>query len=1673
MKKIFACILACLTLVITATFFGCSNNKNPNYETIDGVKHYYIKIGESENGRLEVEGDLDKSPAGEQVTINIIPEDRYFLNYLILNGERIDGVTGATYTFTMPEKKVTVKGYFSTNQKHNITVASTQNGKIELSSYSALAGDRITLTVTPDLEYELNAITFDVEGVVLNGSEFIMPDSDLTVSATFKRAERSLTIAPCENGSVTADKTVAVVGEKVNLTIAPEKGYKLAQILINDVEISLDEDNCFVMINEDAVIKAVFEKQSYTVKVFKSQGGMVTTNKTTANYGDIITVTVTPESGYFYNLTTSPEVVIENNTFTMPASDVTITVTFSKTLYTIVKSTAVNGTFSVNFESAVEGAKIILSCTPDIGYSFLNYTVDGVAQTSNEFTMPAHNVTIGVNFVKNVYSVNCQTVEGGKITASVKSAGYGDEITLTVTPNTGYKLKSLSVNNGAITVTDNKFTMPAGNVTVSAVFEKIPYTITINTATGGTVVASKTTATVEEIIKLTPTAETGYKFKSYSVKCGSTDVTVTDNNFVMPAGNVTISAVFEKIAYTVTVSSVTGGTIKADKSNANYGDTITLTVTPNTGYKLKSLSVNNGAVEVSNNSFTMPNGNVTVTAVFEKIAYTITIASATGGSVTANKTTANFGDTITLTVTPNIGYRLKLLSVNNGAVESANNSFTMPNGNVTVTAVFEKIAYTITIASATGGSVTASKTTANYGDTITLTVTPNTGYRLKSITATGATISSNAFTMPAQNVTVTAVFEKIAYTITIASATGGSVTASKTTANYGDTITLTVTPNTGYRLKSITATGATISSNAFSMPAQNVTVTAVFEKIAYTITLNVGSNGKMTASKTSANYGDKITLTVTPNSGYKATVTSSQVTISNNSFTMPASNVTVTATFNAINYTITVNSATGGSITANKTSATIGTTITLSNTANAGYLFSSYKVNGTSQTTNTFTMPASNVTIDGVFVKGIGNLSNFNFAKNLNYGSSTTGTISTNGNAVTSTQTGYPFVYSEAVGDFYYETNVTFAKSDIKNNEQSPKCGIAINYGYEWMYFYVDALANGWNNGGYGNNTWVIATNGRGELGSGIEWYWADIQERKYNFNKNYANETTFKFGVLKIGPVYKFFINNALAFNLWLPEMNDAVNIGILSFNMTYRCTGTKLGNNAKAITNAKAYFGLTNNQNPTTVTLDGFAGDWKENALTTYGLQSDLKYFYASAFKGSNDVYVIVKARTANYITSSANWWENTNIELRYQSGDAYQMCASADGQKLHVTDAIFNDKVEGALHTITIELKIPLSLWSGTPTLGFAFRSEDYCPTMCEGNDAVWWCGMTHINAQNFQVGTKGLNITREVTPTEKSIRTGIARPDPFILVANGKYYLYGTGSVIDYDVFESTDLNNWTNKGKIFYAKTDTSNPSNTFAVNRLWAPEVVYNPNTKKYVMFYSGYLANSGDNCFPKIGVATSNSPLGPFVDVWGAPLLFPNENKATMDGSCFIDDNGNAYLYYCLDVTRNYIENYRNGVGWNVSQTWVVKLDSTYTKVVGTPTLCVTPDQDWEFNEPGTYCWNEGPYVMKHNGFYFLTYSANPAWNTMYGVGLAYSKSPMGPFVKYKNNPIVKGIANFSAGTGHSMFFKDLNGKLWCSFHTIDDPSKSYSASNWPSRSVLISRVWFKDGIPKIEYSR
>ena len=123
--------------------------------------------------------------------------------------------------------------------------------------------------------------------------------------------------------------------------------------------------------------------------------------------------------------------------------------------------------------------------------------------------------------------------------------------------------------------------------------------------------------------------------------------------------------------YTVTVASTTHGTVKAAPATAAAGAQITLTVTPDNGYELVSLAVvdaENNPVEVTDNRFTMPASNVTVTAVFRLIErFNIIIADGIEyGTVTPSPSVAAAGAQIALTITPDDGYYLETLTVHFG-----------------------------------------------------------------------------------------------------------------------------------------------------------------------------------------------------------------------------------------------------------------------------------------------------------------------------------------------------------------------------------------------------------------------------------------------------------------------------------------------------------------------------------------------------------------------------------------------------------------------------------------------------------------------------------------------------------------------------------------------------------------------------------------------------------------------------------------------------------------------------------------------------------------------------------------------------------------------------------------------------------------------------------------------
>lgn len=400
----------------------------------------------------------------------------------------------------------------------------------------------------------------------------------------------------------------------------------------------------------------------------------------------------------------------------------------------------------------------------------------------------------------------------------------------------------------------------------------------------------------------------------------------------------TMTATKKSVSYTVTAGTCTGGTVHVGTSTGTSatveeGSKVNIYATPSTGYEFVKWNTVSGITYTSAttaNTTATVNGNATLTATFQKKSYTLTKAAATNGSFTLSATTAQYGDKVTVNLTPNTGYKVasvKYGSSNATKVSDTQYKFTMPAANTTVTVTFAPIDYAVTTSvSPTGsGSISVTKnstsvTTYNIGDTLKFTATPNAGYEFVSITVKYSDNTTDTLTNGATKtisktggITVTANFkEKTKYSITASSndTNMGTVTVSPTSTYKGDTVTITTSPKSGHKLVSVSAKGADgttlpVTNNKFTMPAQAVTVTATFEAYQnHNVTVASGiTGGTVSVSPTSAKFGDTVTITHSPEEGYVCksvsakTTDGKSLTLTNSTFTMPDQDVIVSATF--------------------------------------------------------------------------------------------------------------------------------------------------------------------------------------------------------------------------------------------------------------------------------------------------------------------------------------------------------------------------------------------------------------------------------------------------------------------------------------------------------------------------------------------------------------------------------------------------------------------------------------------------------------------------------------------------------------------------------------------------------------------------------------------------------
>ena len=427
--------------------------------------------------------------------------------------------------------------------------------------------------------------------------------------------------------------------------------------------------------------------------------------------------------------------------------DDTVTLTVEKKGTDIVTVTAKNGDTDVALTEVQEAAQDEAAAQ----------ATTEKAKTVYTFTMPDGDVTISVTKAAKTYAVkvadaNKDTLKITSPEADLDKVAEGTSVTVVATPKDGY---TLTADGVVVTYGDNQtlkatpdtekantytFAMPAGDATVSAAFEEVKkYNVTVaGTVENGTVGVEPKTAAAKDVVTVTVTPNTNFKYTDGSLKATYTDggtkkeindfkaVDGKENTytFEMPAADVTVSAAFEEIAtetYTVTVTKGGDGKVTVNGQETEKleglksGDTVTLKINPidtdTLLTELAGVTVTSGKVDVSTTkvdentyTFKMPDGDVNVSVKFTTVEYGIEVKMLGEGegtiTFTDGKTRFAAGTNVTATITPNgTTYELTKVMYDDGSKNKEVTSelkngceytFTMPANHVKFEATFEK-----------------------------------------------------------------------------------------------------------------------------------------------------------------------------------------------------------------------------------------------------------------------------------------------------------------------------------------------------------------------------------------------------------------------------------------------------------------------------------------------------------------------------------------------------------------------------------------------------------------------------------------------------------------------------------------------------------------------------------------------------------------------------------------------------------------------------------------------------------------------------------------------------------------------------------------------------------------------------------------------------------------------
>lgn len=764
-------------------------------------------------------------------------------------------------------------------------------------------------------------------------------------------------------------------------------------------------------------------------------------------FGTVADVWITPDDGYvIYGITVDGEPVGLTNNLNVfmdrdrdifidfreaSSDDVEVEVDVSITEVMGIIVTGGIGDVSKTYEwgtltpggtiSVVPGTSVTFTLTLADGYRFVDMRINGNEVPPSE-TFVVGDITADMSIElwlmktdvdPGMYVIHAEHNGHGSVTPSDCEVAAGGSVTLTVSPNDGYMVSSVLVNYSEVELSDGKLVLSDidGNKVVSVTFEEIEYTETVTVSVGdnGTVSPSgDVPVAYGDDLTISIVPDEGYRISKVTMDGEDVTSSVTGQELVLREvkSNHDITVAFEKITYTVAVSSGGHGSVDPDGDVlVEYGDSLTVKIAPDTGYVLKSVILDGIDVTSSVSGLVFVLNDVvsdhSVRVEFEVITYAVTVTAGENGSADPTTSVVEYGKSLKIVFIPEPGYRTSYLTINGGdrIVPDDRTNYVIDDiiEDKAVEVFFERddSAYA-SVSVAIVGHGTVNGNSDSFKDEVlkessyTITSVPSEGYRLSKVLVDNVEVPTleGVYVLKdiARDTAVEVVFEILMFTVTVNVGEHGSCDQQTQVVEYGSDLTFTFTPDSRYAVHSVTVDGVPVEIVDGTYVLRDIradhVVAVTFWKVEFDIEISAGENGSASPSGIQrVQENESLTVVFTPSEGYTydfVLVDGEEGTLTNGTYVF--SNVLadheISVTFKRIVITVSIDPTEGGSVEASSEAPYYyGDPLTLTFTPDVWYGLKSVTVNGvdvTAQLTDSkyvFSALTEDQTVSAVFEK--------------------------------------------------------------------------------------------------------------------------------------------------------------------------------------------------------------------------------------------------------------------------------------------------------------------------------------------------------------------------------------------------------------------------------------------------------------------------------------------------------------------------------------------------------------------------------------------------------------------------------------------------------------------------------------------------------------------------------